>query len=304
MGWERLQRRLLGEPALQRIFENWNQGAPQGYVVSGVPDWLSGRDPVRGSQMRVNNEYLFTPDLRWKLQECGRTWIVELKSAFKWQPLGLPEVLHHVAVINGPMSPAPELRGKVDPLLITEHSGWMLAALQFLRDEGSLPTSFRYLDFRYLLSQDSGPANAEAEPRSEDPSVIVSADLSRHEATEVQERPGCLWFDDVLEQWEPVGSPPANVLDPTWAGNCANWFCVRTTNTWIATIEGITQRPIWWTSTYVQATSIRGTGDSLIWIRDPQNENSQLAREGEFWLWTPGESGYAGPPVPKSISTG
>lgn len=214
---------------LQPLFKKWmdrERYAPPGRAsgrvrIAGAPAWLLHARAKNEAQQEKTYGAHFTPDVLWDLGEDGRR-VLELKNASKYEPLGLPEVLHHAYFL-----PLCEKRGSVKPTLIGRFSLMTRAALAYLLK----PRGLSYLDVLEYLEFDL-----------------------------LEEAPGHLlmWFDDPFAPWQYVGRETSGLPDKI-SKTRDHWYRIDRTDSWIGMehkIDG--ERPTFLEKAYKMVASIEG----------------------------------------------
>lgn len=149
MGWVRLQEQFRRESDLQDFFTSRQDTSD---LSAGAPEWLVHLKPEQQRSYKTALGNRFTPDV------VGRSgtdhYVIELKSAFKYEPLALPEVLHHAWMLQSEWVDARDrLTGTVIPAIITQYSPWLRGALAWL---GVRTRDLRYLECTRYESDDMG----------------------------------------------------------------------------------------------------------------------------------------------------
>lgn len=141
---------IVSETRVQDFFDKWSRASSvDAFDVAGVPQWLwevlpSDVDAVR-RQVRhtTGQEYAFVTDIEWGPENAERH-VLELKSAHKYEPIGLAEVLHH----------AQSIPSRPRPILVTRPNAWNRQAIQWLRDHGLAETALRYVELELIALPD------------------------------------------------------------------------------------------------------------------------------------------------------
>lgn len=141
---------VVSEAWAQTFFNGWwGDSLPEKFDVAGLPAWLDEMHPGERDEIRpqvrhtTDFRYAFISDVEWGPEGKERA-VLELKSAHKYEPIGLPEVLHHAQMIES--HPA--------PILVTRPSAWNRAAIQYLRDHGLAGDALRYVELELICLPD------------------------------------------------------------------------------------------------------------------------------------------------------
>lgn len=185
---------------LQPLFEKWSereQRTKPGRVRSaGAPGWLLNATAQNEAKWEQSYGCDFRPDVVWDQGEDGCR-IIELKNGQKYEPLGMPEVLHHAHFL--PLRRT-EWAGVVKPTLIGNFNPMTRAALVRLLK----PTGLNYLQqLEYL-----------------------EFDLFKDETDYY------IWFDDPFAPWQYVGQDPPG-LPRTFTAERDHWYRIERTDSWI-----------------------------------------------------------------------
>jgi len=192
------------------------------YVVVGCPKWLAASRPSSlRKTLTAEAGHQYRPDVVW--EAADRSFVIELKSAAKYEPLALPEVLHHarsIARASGAHG-ANDVRPVV-PVMVTQYNAWLREALEFLFDNGLRSEALHYLEFELLNT---------------------SADRGGTEQR-------ILWLDEPFAPWVQVDPPaesqvPRRALGGMFSEPTSRWYRIDATDTWVVTEpeHGVDVRP-------------------------------------------------------------
>ena len=119
------------------VFADW-QKAKREYLVAGAPAWLWRVGPTSNARQRFEPGAgaPFEPDLLWLVPEA--TYLIELKSAAKAEPLALPQVLYYAWMLERDERVRASLAAPLPiiPALITQPNAWTRGAIDYLRHKG------------------------------------------------------------------------------------------------------------------------------------------------------------------------
>ena len=237
----------LGEiKHLQGIFSQWGTGRA-GFEIAGAPDWLLKRgQPLVRQQFTVGNADPFRPDVVW--DDAEGTYVVELKSAEKGEPLSVAQVFSE-AFLLGQDPNAHGLNRKPTPALITRFNYWNRAALSLMLEQGLRWGREFYLEFDAVSQGDRQ----------------------------------WLWFDAPLAPLAPVARPPAASDTITglehWyrIGSCDAWFGTKKQIPWR---DGLLLRPVIPDEAYAICAAVHGRRNEwLLWSGSGERRDA-----GEFSL--------------------
>lgn len=211
---------------LQPLFDVWatRRAEPKfrSVRIGGAPDWLlkacAKNEPARnfyayGYSVRI--------DVLWKLGEEWR--LIELKHAWKYEPLAVPEVLHNARLFS--------LHQKIDrklvrPTIIGNSNAMTRAALADLALGGMQAEHLEYLEFEHFITTGKGPVRQ------------------------------YLWFDDPRAPWRRLKSAPAD-LPPEVVEQRKCWYRIPRTNSWVGTDAEVgPDRPLMMEVPYTMATPV------------------------------------------------
>jgi hypothetical protein len=237
----------IAEKELQEVFTRWGTDRAR-FLVAGVPGWLLRLGPPEATQrFKVGHAAVsFQPDVIWK--DAERTYVVELKSAAKYEPLAVAQVFFEASLLQHEQ----KLGGlglKPVPVAITRFNYWNRGALSFLLEEGFQWGHEYYLEFD-----------------------VVKLGQQR-----------CLWLDAPLAPLTPVISPPAAADVETgmrhWyrIGSCDAWFGTQQP---LACEDGQWRRPAIPDAPHAVCAAVHGRSHQwLLWAGSGQREDP-----GEFSL--------------------
>jgi hypothetical protein len=160
--------------------------------------------------------------------------VIELKDAWKYEPIALIEVLHHARLIGLVDSVG---KGPVKPTVVCRYNSWSRGALQDLVEHGLRPDYLEYLEFEHLTD---GPEHY-------------------------------LWLDEPFAPWRPETSEQLRAMlgdvSPGW--EC--WYRIDRTDSWIGTHQDLgTTRPVFIEVPYVMVSRIEGKNNEfLAWEGTP-----------------------------------
>lgn len=146
---------LKQESDLRKLFLVWsNRGGPE-WRVAGAPSWLRRLgNPLLNHEIEFPTAHgsSFRPDLLFLDGES--LLVVELKLAVKYEPIALPEVLHHAWALENDSVAQEKLRtivsttvANVVPILITQTRWWLRSSMAYLRQHGLNQGAIRQLEF-------------------------------------------------------------------------------------------------------------------------------------------------------------
>jgi hypothetical protein len=245
-----LQRIRDSERELQRVFDAWPfqagpvqtlQADSHNYVLVGCPSWLNARRKSSLPKTLTSSlGYDFRPDLVW--EGDGGSFVIELKSSVKYEPIALPEALHHAWMLEeGPLAKKASVRRPVVPVMVTQYNVWLRASLEFLFARGLGRDALHYLEFDAL----SVPSSSnEAESR-------------------------ILWFDEPFAPWVRV-DPSREIARLARDFKAAllheprHWYWIEATSTWVTTEceQANDQRPLFIDGPY--SMIVHAGGDSFV----------------------------------------
>lgn len=268
MGWTQLLPDPVREKLIQQFCEDWKGRPPVGYRVAGAPTWwgdVTSADP--GTQEEVWRGYPFCPDVFWNTRD-DRLFLLELKSSSKWQPLALPEVLHHAEMLQRPPQGEP-IKGPLTPVIISSvrsarSSSWLRASLRYLENGG-----FRREQLLLFYEFCSVKWKAESET--------------------------LFWFDEPFARWE-LADPAFN-LPPEYREGFA-WYKLANNSAWIVTrmqLPDAEIAPLYWTQPYCLVEPPSGDQGVLFWFRVPPGARTKKWEE-HFFHWSPTDDGVAALP--------
>lgn len=276
MGWHRLKTARIKEKPLQELFDTWGRGR-DGWLTAGVPKWLHDLgQPEKRSDERANIPrygYSFKPDVLWE----EKRYVAELKAAAKFEPLALPEVLHHAQCLSEESGGRP-----FTPFMFTQENAWLRQTLVWLFDRGAVhlhAESLRFLEYVTLKTPDGRQI---------------------------------MWVEDPLSEWEKCDSQPSFLplslpnVPVTWRRVTATGCLVCVTG---APGDPLSKRPLFLEGALVMACPVQcsdhsATGEYLFWhgIAPGRGSRNQAASrrgyDGAYWLWDGvGDPGDGRPPL-------
>lgn len=219
---------------LQPLFDNWC-ARREVVLIAGAPRWLldlASDNAQRPDRQFAAYGYSFEADVLLRLKDEVR--LVELKNAWKYEPLALAEVLHHAHLIRLHEGPALPIK----PTIFGRYNAWTRAAVKELQDNGLRTDHLEYLEFDHL----------------------------RDETGEY------LWVDSPLSPWKVLAGPPAELSShPELTAGWAHWFFIEHTNTWVGTREDLgPQRPLFMPTRFTMIAALsRTSGEYLVWRGQP-----------------------------------
>ncbi|WP_225414297.1 hypothetical protein [Stigmatella hybrida] len=224
----------LGErDDVQKIFDHWGTDRA-GFETAGAPTWLlKCGQPQRRREFTVGHaKVTFRPDVIWNDDE--HTYVAELKSAPKYEPLALAQAFAEASLLRH----VPEVRGlelKPVPVIITQFNYWNREALSLMLEEGLRWGREFYLEF----------------------DVVALGQRM------------WLWFDAPLAPLTPVDRPPAASDALTglqhWyrIGSCEAWFGTERLIDWR---DGLLLRPAIPDARYAICAAVhRRPNEWLLW---------------------------------------
>ena len=135
MGWKPLKVVALKkrrEKLLQDVFDGWDASRP---ATAGAPKWLREmtcpQTPKKQRRFKAYG-YEYIPDVLWS--DGKRSWVVELKCSYKYEPLAMAEVLHHAHMLATHELPKTE----VVPVVVSSYSPWLRGAAAWLGKAGTV----------------------------------------------------------------------------------------------------------------------------------------------------------------------
>lgn len=248
MGWTQLQPSIHREADIQGHFNTWQQPA-QRRRRAGAPDWLEDlQDIVPQKHFSTKLGYGFYPDVL--ATSRNQQLVLELKCARKYEPLALAEALHHAWMLSHTIKEGgvEHGRGPWIPVLVTQYSTWLRAAVAQLRAGKLEHESLRYIELTTLWAGDAA-------------------------------RDPLIWFDDPFTGWDgehPV-PPPALPVGLVAEGN---WYHVKDTKTWICVKDPMKTRVAVWTVPYLMLTQGPGPEEILTW-------DGGVGGFNRYLLWAP-----------------
>ena len=212
------------ESQLQDLFDAWPRRAALGWTVAGAPRWLRGMAAPRSRpRFKSSLGYTFIPDIVF--EPADATYLVELKLASKYEPIALAEVLHHAWMFEHD----PDVRAAlgrdvpVVPVIVSQQSFWLRAALAKLFENGLAPRAVRFLEF----------------------------DTFGHEGKKI------LWLGDPFAAWVEAVEVPNQLLEKFKA---QAWFYVPDEDTWLGMDQSHDRRPAMPNERHVVASRVEGAG--------------------------------------------
>lgn len=260
MAWTELVGSSVLEKRLQKFCEQWSGNqTPDGFQVAGTPSWF--REITRASKGKKREAWLgypYYPDVYW--YSDSTTYVLELKSSAKWQPIALPEVLHHVEMLQYPPQGQP-MEGPLVPVIITSvrsarASNWLRASLRHLERNGFNRDRLLFYEFASVQWGEQA----------------------------------LFWFDDPFAEWD--DEQPDFPVPEEYAG--LYWYRLRGNSSWIVSSLEAHAPPLYWTQPYCLVESLGDNAGLLMWFRLPPTQPKEPWRE-RFYRWAPGV-GAAGHP--------
>lgn len=139
-------RALRREKELQALIDRW---ATADWDIAGAPDWLLNLPSPLTAQRRVSTGplgYGFEPDAIFETEDIVYVAELKLSPQNKYESLALPEVLHHMWMLENNIS-AREVLGsqkRIEGLIFAPWNTWLIASLALLR---SAPVHVHYFAF-------------------------------------------------------------------------------------------------------------------------------------------------------------
>ncbi|WP_437779094.1 hypothetical protein [Sorangium sp. So ce1097] len=235
MGWRSLQPtgRFLREEDLQKYFAH--ERRRDGWRAAGIPAWFAELKVKAADHAKETGlGYSYRPDLI--CFKGARSYVVELKHADKFEPLGLAEVLHHAWMLSsGGMTSARPDHGQHIPVLVTQHSQWLRASLSYMFQNGFRRDAIRHVELTLLRDGNQ---------------TLV-------------------WFDDVTADWVECDVSDVPYHDLLLAPGI-QWLQVTDADTWIGVNNKLQERPLLWRVPYVMVSRLEGPQDEvLVWQGGP-----------------------------------
>lgn len=234
LGWMDLNPQQASEADIQRYVANWNQKPVGTWSHVGAPAWLQALHPRAANDYCdcASLGYSFRPDIVG--ESNGISYVLELKCAYKYEPIALAEALHHAHVLScGMAQPPAGLAAPFIPVLVTQYNAWLRSALAFLRLKGLQAGSIKYVEFTSLVSSTGEKI---------------------------------LWFD---EPFAPLAPCPPPLLPIGLSTGSKYWYRVSDADTWIAVDDVLHERPALWTVPYLMLTVDRANARILTWHGGP-----------------------------------
>jgi hypothetical protein len=211
----------VSERQLQAWFESIGSAGPS-VAFAGVPRWMSRAARRNSAQRIVASGYDFVPDVVWETEDT--VYVFELKSAAKYQSVGLPEVLHHAKVLQEGYGTS----RIVKPVLMSRPSDWLRASVDYLHANGFHPSALKYFEFQALTGTS---------------------------------RP-YVWLDDPFDGWAVTEEIPE--LPPSLAAQFEYWYRMESSDTWFGTSSYFRHRPLTWPGSYMRIARLSNDRGLLV----------------------------------------